>query len=189
MAVLAFQVGYQSAIAISPLGHMVALSSTEPVQPHRPHSLLALPLAGPGLRLQIAMGLILRTHSDLFFFFFSSQTHFFWQPHVLYSLWNSPGQNTGVGSHSILQGSSQPRDRPQVSCIAGGFFTSWATWEAPRHIFFPRVTHHPGRLDHRPSEPVISSQVMRLIELSLQPECVLPPWVPLWDLFLLGGFD
>ena len=124
MAVLAFQVGYQSAIAISPLGHMVALSSTEPVQPHRPHSLLALPLAGPGLRLQIAMGLILRTHSDLFFFFFSSQTHFFWQPHVLYSLWNSPGQNTGVGSHSILQGSSQPRDRPQVSCIAGGFFTS-----------------------------------------------------------------
>ena len=26
------------------------------------------------------------------------------QPHVLYSPWNSPGQNTGVGSHSLLQG-------------------------------------------------------------------------------------
>ena len=27
-------------------------------------------------------------------------------------------------------GSSQPRDRSQGSCIAGGFFTSWATREA-----------------------------------------------------------
>ena len=26
------------------------------------------------------------------------------QPHVLYSPWNSPGQNTGVGSLSLLQG-------------------------------------------------------------------------------------
>ena len=28
------------------------------------------------------------------------------------------------------KGSSQPRDRTQVFCIAGGFFTSWATREA-----------------------------------------------------------
>ena len=28
------------------------------------------------------------------------------------------------------RGSSQPRDRTQVSCIAGGFFTSWATRES-----------------------------------------------------------
>ena len=28
------------------------------------------------------------------------------------------------------RGSSQPRDRTHVSCIAGGFFTSWATREA-----------------------------------------------------------
>ena len=28
------------------------------------------------------------------------------------------------------RGSSQPRDQTQVSCIAGGFFTSWATREA-----------------------------------------------------------
>ena len=26
------------------------------------------------------------------------------QPHGLYSPWNSPDQNTGVGSHSLLQG-------------------------------------------------------------------------------------
>ena len=41
-----------------------------------------------------------------------------------------PGQNTGVGSLSLLQGSSQPRDQIQASCIAGRFFTSWATREA-----------------------------------------------------------
>ena len=28
------------------------------------------------------------------------------------------------------RGSSQPSDRTQVSCIAGGFFTVWATREA-----------------------------------------------------------
>ena len=50
----------------------------------------------------------------------------------LYSPWNSPGQNAGVGSLSLLQGSSQPRDRTQVSHIAGGYFTSWATKEAPK---------------------------------------------------------
>ena len=93
-------------------------------------------------------------------------------PHVLYSPWNSPGQNTGVGSRSLLQGifptqgsnqgfpccrqilyqlshqgsprilewlaypfsrgSFQPRNQIGVFCIAGGFFTSWATREAPQ---------------------------------------------------------
>ena len=33
------------------------------------------------------------------------------------------------------QGSSQPRDRTQVCCIAGGFFTSWTTREAPYGIY------------------------------------------------------
>ena len=90
-------------------------------------------------------------------------------PHGLYSPWNSPGQNTRVGSLSLLQGIfptqglnpglllcrwifcqlshkvssrilewvtqpfsseySRPRNRTGVSCIAGGFFTSWDTWE------------------------------------------------------------
>ena len=88
-------------------------------------------------------------------------------PLGLYSPWNSPGQNTGVGSRSLLQGlfptqrsnprlphcrwilyqlshqeilrildwvaypfsrgSSWPRNRTRISCIAGGFFTSWAS--------------------------------------------------------------
>ena len=92
------------------------------------------------------------------------------QPHGLQSPWNSPGQNTGVGSLSLLQrifptqgsnpglphcrwllyqlshkgsprilewiaypfssGSSQPRNQTGVSCIAGKFFTNWATREA-----------------------------------------------------------
>ena len=91
----------------------------------------------------------------------------------LYSPWNSPGQNTGVGSLSLIQwtfptrrsnpglphcrwvlyqlshkrspgvlewaaypfsrGSSWPRNQTGVSCIAGGFFTSWATNEFPFH--------------------------------------------------------
>ena len=39
------------------------------------------------------------------------------RPHGLYSPWNSPGQNTGVGSFSLLQGSSQPRDWTQVPAL------------------------------------------------------------------------
>ena len=90
------------------------------------------------------------------------------------SSWNSPGQNTRVGSLSLLQGifptqgwntslphcrwilyqlnhkgsprilewvacpfssgSSGPRNRTGVFCIAGGFFTNWAIRESsPNH--------------------------------------------------------
>ena len=52
------------------------------------------------------------------------------RPHGLYSPWNSPGQNTGVGSLSLLQGIFQTQESNQVSCIAGGFFTNWAIREA-----------------------------------------------------------
>ena len=40
------------------------------------------------------------------------------RPRGLYSPWNSPEQNTGVGSLSLLQGISQPRDQTHVSRIA-----------------------------------------------------------------------
>ena len=40
---------------------------------------------------------------------------------------DSPGKNTGVGCHALLQESSQPRDQTEVSHIAGGFFIIWAT--------------------------------------------------------------
>ena len=54
------------------------------------------------------------------------------RPHGLYSPWNSPGQNTGVGSRSLLQGIFPTQGLNQISHIAGGFFTSWATREAPQ---------------------------------------------------------
>ena len=50
-------------------------------------------------------------------------------PHGLYP-WNSPGQNAGVGSLSLLQVTFPTQELNQVSCIAGRFFTSWATREA-----------------------------------------------------------
>ena len=51
-------------------------------------------------------------------------------PHGLYSLWNSPGYNTGVDSLSLLQQTSPPRNQTRVFCIAGGFFANWAVREA-----------------------------------------------------------
>ena len=45
------------------------------------------------------------------------------------------------------RGSSQPRDRTQVSCIAGRFFTSWAAREAQEYLEVNTVTiwdHPPG---------------------------------------------
>ena len=50
--------------------------------------------------------------------------------HGLYSPWNSPGQNTEWVAFPFSRGSSWNRNQAQVSCIAGGFFTSWATKEA-----------------------------------------------------------
>ena len=52
------------------------------------------------------------------------------RPHELCSPWISPGQNTAVGHLSLLQGIFPTQRLTQVSCIAGGFFTSWATREA-----------------------------------------------------------
>ena len=91
-------------------------------------------------------------------------------PSRLLCSWNSPGKNTGVVCHALLQGifptqglnpdlphcrqilhhlshqgsprilewmayhfsraSSRPRNWTGISCIAGGFFTSWATRKA-----------------------------------------------------------
>ena len=54
---------------------------------------------------------------------------------------HSPGKNTGVGCHALLQGSSPPRNPTWVSCMAGRFFTT-ETWGkiSPRYrgeeIFF-----------------------------------------------------
>ena len=95
---------------------------------------------------------------------------------------DSPGKNTGVGCHALLQrifptqgsnpgllhcrrilyhlshqgsprilewvaypffrGSSQPRDWTRVSSIAGGFFTSWATREAPKTEYILSIMNY-----------------------------------------------
>ena len=48
--------------------------------------------------------------------------------------WNSPGKNTGVGCHALLQGIfPTPRDWTQVSGFASGFFTVWAPREAQEY--------------------------------------------------------
>ena len=54
--------------------------------------------------------------------------HGLWPTRILCS-WISPFKNTGVGSIPFSRGSSRPRDQIQVSCIAGRFFTIWATRE------------------------------------------------------------
>ena len=43
--------------------------------------------------------------------------------------WGSPGRILEWGAISFSRGSSWPRDRTQVSCITGSFFTIWATME------------------------------------------------------------
>ena len=57
-------------------------------------------------------------------------------PARLLCLLNSPGENSGVGSHSPLQGIFLTRNWTGVSCISGGFFTSWATKEAHSLPYF-----------------------------------------------------
>ena len=47
-------------------------------------------------------------------------------PTLCDSPWNSTGQNTGVGSLSLLQGIFPTRDQTQVSHIAAVFFINWA---------------------------------------------------------------
>ena len=54
------------------------------------------------------------------------------QPHGLYGPWNSPGQNTGVGSLSLHRGSSQPRDQTQVSLCGGFCFERTAS----KHVYY-----------------------------------------------------
>ena len=45
-------------------------------------------------------------------------------------LWDSPGKNTRVGCHSLLQGIFLSQGSNCVSCTAGRFFTMWGTREA-----------------------------------------------------------
>ena len=49
------------------------------------------------------------------------------------SPWNSADRMLEWVTFPFSRGSSQPRDQTQVSCIAGRFFTTWATREAQEY--------------------------------------------------------
>ena len=82
---------------------------------------------------------LLPNFPELFYFwcFIESESHSvmydsLW-PHGLCSPWNSPGQNTGVGSVSLLQGIFQYqtgvsfiKDKGDLSRITGDSFLKWA---------------------------------------------------------------
>ena len=95
-------------------------------------------------------------------------------------------QNTGVGSLSLLQGSSWPRNWTGVSCIAGGFFTNWASlswdykyWRENRQLS-PACQEvgllHLQRLYYLYSLLFINSvpSEMLYLEILFQPELGLP---------------
>ena len=55
------------------------------------------------------------------------------------SLWSEPPEKTkNTGAYPFSRGTSWPRNRTTVSCIAGGFFTCWATQEA---LLCPLLCH------------------------------------------------
>ena len=56
----------------------------------------------------------------------------FLRPHGLYSPWNSPGQNTGVGSLSLLCWIFPTQELNWGLLHCRGFFTNWATREVPK---------------------------------------------------------
>ena len=69
--------------------------------------------------------------------------------------WDSPGKNTGVGCHFLLQGSSRPRDRTQVSRIVG---REALTSEPPGkpYPYFLRVFNPLQEVDYRYSIYIIN---------------------------------
>ena len=63
------------------------------------------------------------------------------QPHGLYSPWNSPARILEWVAFPFSRGSPQPRERTQVSHIAGRLFISWVTREAHSdQMFTDRLT-------------------------------------------------
>ena len=60
------------------------------------------------------------------------------QPARLLYPWDSPGKNTGVGCHALLQGILSYLGIEPASlmspALAGRFFTTSATWEAQRAV-------------------------------------------------------
>ena len=79
------------------------------------------------------------------------RSHGLW-PTKFLCLWNSPGKNTRWVAISFSRGFSPPRDGTQVFCIAGRFFTVWASketwvftkvkWNESRSVVFDSLRPH-----------------------------------------------
>ena len=69
------------------------------------------------------------------------------QPHRIYSSWNSPGQNTGVGSHFLLQGifSTQESNPGLLHCRP----ILYQLTHQGSPIVFPFLTHFTCRIGSR----------------------------------------
>ena len=83
---------------------------------------------------------------------------------------------------SSSRGSSQPRDQTQISCIAGRFFTFWATREAHTnlHQFCLCLGREPGfrwGASQRPVGSVLPGKI-QFLTLSLQAPCRPPRFPP-----------
>ena len=56
------------------------------------------------------------------------------KPHGLWPLprllcpWDSPGKNSGVGCHFLLQGIFQPRNQTHIPCMGRQIPYHWVTW-------------------------------------------------------------
>ena len=61
--------------------------------------------------------------------------HYGLRPARLQWLWGSPGKNTGVGRHALLQGIFLTQESNphllRLPALPGGFLITIATWEAP----------------------------------------------------------
>ena len=56
------------------------------------------------------------------------------QPTRLLCPWDYPGKSTGIGCHFLLQRIFLTQECNRVSSLAGGFFTTSITWEAPIYL-------------------------------------------------------
>ena len=103
---------------------------------------------------------------------------FFVAPYGLYNPWNSPGQNTGVRSLSLLKGIFPT----QVSCTVGRFFTNWAIREEVETILYSSLC----------SWFLVLSQVLRrfsaIISHSLNKSCKSPTMSTTFQLYCQGCF-
>ena len=63
------------------------------------------------------------------------------EPARLLCPWDSPGKNTGVGCHALLQGIflTQGSNLLMSPALAGGFFTTSATWKASDSSLAPNL--------------------------------------------------